>query len=504
MAIVQFNSILKNTVLNKLQNTPSGVFSLDIKIYSSENNDKDHIVSPLYIENYIIMQDFTKVYTDVIYLTFKVHLDEFLKIYQNYKNLYCTLISYPVPETLRYPKRDLSKEEVDNSIIENNFKENINNEGWVHTYRAVILNMEDILKQININEIKVNEENTNDTDAIHSITLNVTLQLMKEDIYQIRTRSFNSLCKNCTVKQAIYTAANMLGINNVSLIEPDNKTTQRQIIFPPMQTLESFIPLLQKDPGIYKEGCEYYFTNGTLYIYPGYKADPERDDPIVNIYKIPDNYFAGLFGYHSTDEDKNIHIVVDKIIKVEDTANESLENTGNRVVTLNTDRTFDLNRTVLPNNSSHTSNNLLSVSMINVEGNTPDKFNTKYVKSSANAYVMASDMIKDNKITIQLGWHNPIPYLIVPGQRCIYHYEDQEGYKTKSGIIESVYYNFSPTSKQAEYIYRGESVITLRLASDSENLISANDSNNSGSNSSDNIFDYISSSLSLDKITSLF
>ena len=502
MAIVEFNSVLKSTVINKLQKTPSGVFGLDIKLYSSENNNKDHIVTPLYIDNYIIMQDFTKVYTDVVYLVFKVQLDDFLKIYENYKNLYCTLLSYPVPESTRYPKRDMTKEEVDNSILENDLSDNINNEGWVHTYRAVILNIEDIQKQININEIKPNEEKTNETDTLHAVTLDVKLQLMKEDIYQIRTGSFNALFKNCTVKQAIYAAANMLNISNISLIEPDNQTVQRQIIFPPMQTLESFIPLLQKDPGIYKEGCEYYFTNGTLYIYPGYKADPERDDPIINIYKIPDNYFVGLFGYHSLDEDKNIHIVVDKVVKAEDKANESLENTGNRVVTLNTDKTFDLNRQVSPNNSTHTSNNLLSVSMTNVEGNTTNKYNTKYVKGSANAYIMASDMIKDNRIDIQVGWHNPIPYLVSPGQRCIYHYEDSEGYKTRCGIVESVFYDFVPVSVQSEYIYKGEAIISLRLASDSENLISTNDTSNSSS--SDSIFDYISSNLGIDKISSWF
>ena len=79
---------------------------------------------------------------------------------------------------------------------------------------------------------------------------------------------------------------------------------------------------------------------------------------------------------------------------------------------------------------------------------------------------------------------------------------DSEGYKTRCGIVESVFYNFVPVSVQSEYIYKGEAILSLRLASDSENLISTNDTSNSSS--SDSIFDYISSNLGIDKISSWF
>ena len=496
MPLVNINPLLKATVLDHLKKAQSSLFSLDVQIYSSENPDKSHIVKPLYIKNYTIKQLFTQKYTDEITLSLETTPEDFFKIYQNRQNLWCSLVAYPFLESTRDIDTSTQVKEADVlsiSLSENN--------GWVHTYRAILINIGDITKQFNINQIQKTEEN-NMTDNIQSQTIRYDLQLIQEDIYNIRSKSFQLPLRNTTIKKAIYAAANTLGISNINLYEPDNKNTYTHLTFPPMQTLESFIPMLQKSPGIYKEGCEYYFTNHTLYVYPGYKVDLNRQEPVVNIYKVPANMFPGLFGYHSKDEDGNLHIVSDTETEVNDTANASLENVGNQFMTLNSENTLDLARSVNGKIGNFNQNLMMTIGMENIEGNTKSKFKTTFVQGSSNPFLMASNMIKDNKISVTLGWHNPTPYLIIPGQRCIYHYEDQEGYKTRVGIIDDIVYSFEVNSKTTEYVYRGTAVITLRLASDSEQLVNSNDDNLDTQSNNNSIIDFLSDDFSLSKLKS--
>ena len=491
MAIAQINDILKETVLDKLKYAQSGLFAADVKIYNSDNPDPSHVVKPLYIESYNIIQDFTKTYTDIILLTVNISVKEFFSIIKNNgKNLYCSIFSYPVSEASRVPIYNIKQDDT-----------NINQGGWIHTYRAIVLGLADILKEFNINQLMQQENDTNNTTPYkHSQRMRLALQLISEDAYDVRTRSFAVPLSNTSVKQALYTSANILGIKNIYLHEPDNQQVYPSLIIPPMQTLESFIPMLQNHPGIYKEGLEYYYTNNTLFIYPGYKVDPNRSDSIVNFYKVPKDTFPGMFGYQYKDKDSNLHIVTDTDIEINDTSPTSLENIGNHVVTLDTEKSLDLTRDVNGKKGSFNRNNLVSIALQNIEGNTPNKYKTTYVQGSSNPFQMASQILKDNKLEITLGWHNPLPFSINPGQRCIYHYEDEVGYKTKLGIIDAVSYTYSLNSRNSSYIYHGEAIVRLRLASDSEKLI--NDGSRSDA-SGGSIFDIISN-ISLDKITSLF
>lgn len=501
MPLVSINPILKATVLEHLNKAQSNLFTLSVEIYSSENPDKSHIVKPLYIKNYTIKQLFTKQYTDEITLSLETTPEEFFKVYKNRQNLWCSIVAYPLTERSR--QIDYNTKVTSDNVLSTSRSEN---NGWVHTYRAILLNLSDITKQININQLQ-KTENNNTTDNLQSQTIRYSLQLIQEDIYHIRSKSFHLPLRNTTIKQAIYAAANTLGISNINLYEPDNRNTYQHLTFPPMQTLESFVPMLQNSPGVYKEGCEYYYTNNTLYIYPGYKVDLDRNEPVVNIYKVPENMFPGLFGYHSRDDDNNLHIVSDTATSIQDTAPGSLENVGNQFMTLNSENTLDLAREVNGKNGTFNSELMVTIGMANIEGNTKSKYKTKFISGSSNPFLMASNMIKDNKLTVTVGWHNPEPYSIIPGQKCIYHYEDVEGYKTKIGIIDDIVYSFELNSKSTEYIYRGTAVITLRLASDAEDLISTTDDEDSNSTTnplnSSSILDFITGDTSLDKLASL-
>ena len=509
MALVQINELLKDTVIDKLKHAKSGLFALTVKIYSSENPDPNHVVTPLYITSYSIIQDFTKIYTDIVAISMELEPTDFIKVYSNYQNLYCTLYSYPVLEETHLPDYGLNETFTNNeeflSNLNNAIYKNTVQEGWTHSYKAVICGIEDILKQINPNELLKTDLN-NYTDELQAKKVPIALQLITEDAYNISKGAFSGTLKNSTVQTAIYTVANSLGINNVSMVPPDNQTIHRQIIIPPIQKLESFLSTLQNDPGIYTKGCGYYYTGGTLYIYPAFEPSPDTNNGIINIYKVPENMFPGLFGYCSIDKNGDIHIVTDTLPQVTDDATKSLETVGNQTITFNTDQMFDASRQIKGTTGSFSNENMLTINMEGVEGNTKDSYTINYVKGTNNPYAITSDMSENNKTTVIIGWHNPIPYLITPGKKCCYHYEDEQGYKTKTGIIDGVSYIFQINSRSSDYIYKGEAIIVLRLASDSESLISANEelpetTNNNNSESS--IFDIIGN-LSMNSFKNLF
>lgn len=485
MGLVQFNQDLQDTVYAQLKSAPSGLFGLEVQFYSTSNPNANDIVSPKYIKNLAIFQDYRNHVTDVMTITMDLTPLEFIHLYTMYEDLTCKLTAFAFSEAWKalelYP-------------------------AWEFTYKALILGMEDILKQININEIMPTENNPIG-DSTQSVTLPIAFQLVSEDVYEHIKSSVNFTIKNATIKQLIYAVANTIGIDNVYMpVEPDNTQVYPQLTIPPVQNLATVYPEIQKTYGIYRDGLGYYYANGRLYLYPAYRVNPENDySPIANFYKIPDKELSGLYGYTSMDANGNLHVVSNLPVSMKDTAAESVENVGNHIVTLNTDKVLDLNRTVHGgnNNSSFEEDNLIHLTMDGVRGNTKNMSVFKYVKGTNNAYEMSSNLMEQNFTQIEITWNNPLPYTLRPGQQVIYHYEDDLGYKTKKGILVGVSYVYTVATRNDQgYIYGGVGKAVLRLASDSEELVSDNEGN-STSQSGGSIFDTITD-ISMNALKNLF
>ena len=250
------------------------------------------------------------------------------------------------------------------------------------------------------------------------------------------------------------------------MIPPDNIAVYNQISFPPMQTLESFLPLLQKEYGIYQRGCAMYYTDNCLYIYPAYDTNPNRSEPPVNIYKLPNRYYSGMFAYHTIQQDGSLHILSDTDSNSITTSGKGTENIGTIIITEDPNKKLDMLKNMTGAQGQFNYHDKLRVENKGVVGNTEGQRVFSYTDSTQNPFIMASKLASQDATIVVLGWKNPIPFIIKPGQKCIYHYVDNEGYKTQNGIIESIVYNFSLNGLSAEYYYNGFAIMQLRLTTD--------------------------------------
>lgn len=285
---------------------------------------------------------------------------------------------------------------------------------------------------------------------------------MDPDIYEIRHRQFNGLLKNVTLKDTIHYSANILGIKNISMVEPDNSRVYSSLSLPPMLDISNVFDFLQERYGIYSKGLVYYYTNKTLYLYPGYETSPVTDT-VVNIYNVPENSYIGGKGYHYFDENKNLHILCNHKAQAKNLAAQSVENKGNYKIALRTDMSLDHVRSVQGEKGTFQKNNALSCGTTSNRGMVSDVKNARYETSSNNAFQMASDLVKMDCTLLFSGWSKALPNLIKPGTKVIYHYEDMETYTTKTGLIEEIDYSIRQQDRAGEYTYICSAAFALRL-----------------------------------------
>lgn len=406
----------------------------------SPTNEKVQIKIP-YFHTLKIKQQFSFTYTDEITLDMSIPMEDFLVMLQNAQDLRLAISFNQVVHT---------STKVIDSI----------NPVQLH-YRVIIANADELLKQFTRQELTVTTE-TGKLESVHGRLHRVTLQLMESDIYDIRHKQFNGLLKNVTLKDTIYYCANLLGIKNISLVEPDNTRVYSSLSLPPMLDIATAFDFLQDRYGIYSKGLVYYYTGKKLYIYPGYETAP-KTETVVNIYNVPENSYMSAPGYHYFDEGGNIHILCNSKVQAKNMAAQSVENHGNYKIALRTDMALDHVRSVQGEKGTFQKDNALSCGMTSNRGMVADVKNAKYETSSNNAFKMASDLVKMDCILLVSGWTKALPYLIKPGTKVIYHYEDLNVYTTKTGIIEELDYAISQQDRTAEYTYICNAAFALRL-----------------------------------------
>ena len=425
-----------NTILNA---APSTQMVSKCTIYSP-TNDKIQIQLP-YFHVLKIKQQFGFTYTDEITFDVSVPMEDFLSMLQNAQDLRLAISFRQVIHT-------------STKIIDEI------NPIQLH-YRVIIANADELLKQLTKQELVTTSE-VGRVESIHGRLHRVTLQLMESDIYDIRHKQFNGLLKNVTLKDTIYYCANLLGIKNISLVEPDNTRVYSSLSLPPMLDISTAFDFLQDRYGIYSKGLVYYYTNKTLYIYPGYETAP-KTETVVNIYNVPENSYMSAPGYHYFDEGGNIHILCNSKVQAKNMAAQSVENNGNYKIALRTDMALDHVRTVQGDKGMFQKDNALSCGMTSNRGMVSDVKNAKYETSSNNAFKMASDLVKMDCVLLVSGWTKALPYLIKPGTKVIYHYEDLNVYTTRTGIVEELDYAISQQDRTGDYTYICNAAFALRL-----------------------------------------
>lgn len=408
-------------------------------IYSPTNPDV--IINVDYFNAVEIKQRFSISYTDEILMHLTIPIANVITILQNAQDLRLALNLKQVYHTTT-------------KVIDNAVPIQLN-------YRVIISNADELLKQFTKNEVAVTKD-TGRLESVHGRLHDLTLQLMEQDIYEIRHKQFNGLLKNVTLKDAIHYSANMLGIKNISMVEPDNTRVYASLSLPPMLDISNVFDFLQERYGIYSKGLVYYYTNKTLYLYPGYETSPVTET-VVNIYNVPENSYPGGRGYHYFDENKNLHILCNHKVQAKNLAAQSVENKGNYKIALRTDMTLDHVRSVQGDKGTFQKNNALSCGTTSNRGMVADVKNARYETSSNNAFQMASDLVKMDCILLLSGWSKALPNLIKPGTKVIYHYEEMDVYTTRTGLIEELDYSIRQQDRSSDYTYMCTAAFALRL-----------------------------------------
>lgn len=428
------------TIANKILDSTSSTQLISKCLIYSPTNEKVQITLP-YFHTLKIKQQFSFAYTDEITFDVTFPMEDFLVVLQNAQDLRLMVSFHQVIHT-------------STKVIDNITPIQLN-------YRVIISNADELLKQLTRQELIVTTE-TGKLESVHGRLHRMTLQLIESDIYEIRHKQFNGLLKNVTMKDAIYYCANLLGITNISMVEPDNTRVYSSLSLPPMLDISTAFDFLQDRYGIYSKGLVYYYTNKMLYIYPGFETSP-KTETVVNIYNVPESSYMSAPGYHYFDEGGNIHILCNQKVDAKNLAAQSVENKGNYKIALRTDMALDHVRTVQGDKGTFQKDNALSCGMTANRGMVSDVKNAKYETSSNNAFKMASDLVKMDCIILVSGWSKALPYLIKPGTKVIYHYEDLSVYTTRTGIIEELDYSISQQDRSNTYTYLCNAAFALRL-----------------------------------------
>nr|DAK10458.1 MAG TPA: hypothetical protein [Bacteriophage sp.] len=422
------------------------------KLYSSENEDV--VVDVTQINSFSVNQTFEINFMDATTISVALSIQEALLILRNYKDIHCALTLTRVDKIYLYPITELQPFEYD--------------------FLVIIDNAEDLLKELSKAELTAkatddDKSNADDMDRILGRKIEIVMQLVTQEEHDLRLSQMNAILNNTTIENAIYFVANTLNIKNVNLYPPDNQKVYSTITLPPMQNIATVFDFMQERYGIYAKGLEYYFTQGTLYIYPGLETNPETETKkILHIYNVPKNNYEGSDGYYAYDAEDNIHLLCNQDTRIVNNAQKSTENTGSNFVALRNDTAIDLTRTTKGNNGEFSDQNLLLVGTENNKTAISNSVNNRYIGGTNNVLALTSELARNNVVLLESGWAMAMPYILTPGMKVIYHYDDINEYKTVNGILCGVQCTIYPLENNKEFVYAGGGLLTCRLEPNEE------------------------------------
>jgi hypothetical protein len=318
--------------------------------------------------------------------------------------------------------------------------------------------------------VNTNEESDDgytNKEQYYGARIPVTLELFSETLYNLRHVTVATKLSNCTMEQAVLYLANSYGIKNTIMTPSDNTKVYKDVPIPPkVGGIDKSLSYLQKRFGIYSMGLEYYFYDDTLYVYPKYDYDrkPIENDTTVQFFVVPEGTYTGVESYHCFDDNDNLRIVLDGKTVTENPIEVNMENTGNHFVAHRTSTVLDQSRSMNKDGSGKLAdNNLISLGM-NTNTAFSESMNTKFITSTNNAYELASMMSANSNTLVSTVWQKSYPYLIVPGTKCIYQYEDEKGLKGLKGMVALVATEIVVEGRaRGKVMYSAKSILTLRL-----------------------------------------
>jgi hypothetical protein len=397
-------------------------------IFSKE--DANITIDLMQVDTWNVIQLFEKEFHDQVTITLNVSVEEAMLLLTNYKNLRLTVKLDHVTQHYYQLIDEIPQE--------------------VHEFVVIIKNPTDLLKELQKTELTTTKEESTtksdyQPDSIRSKRYGLQVELMEEKLSNFRTTPFNCLGSQCNVLAVILGALAAVDIkgDEIEIIrKPDNARIYTAIPIPPMQTLQTVFDLLHDTYGLYKTGTEYYYTNKKMYIYSGYDTNPPTER-VVHLYRLPENSYPGDCKYHTVDEGGNVHIVLQDPVNITNLAEKSIDVNGNYQIARRSDAGLDVDITMNGKDATVRGNNLMTMAAQNENQSQPGSTSAKYVPTTNNALAMSSNMAAAMCKYMTSTWQFAWPWLLTPGMKVMYHYEDMNGLKTTTGILSCIEYALS-------------------------------------------------------------
>lgn len=401
-----------------------------------------------------IVQNFVTEYADYLNVEFTCSPTDYVKLYNNTQDLWCDIEFYNVGAAALVSLSPILKLRL----------------------RAIIKEKKDISKHYPREDLGIIDESNIlsgakslsqrfgvQTEAQISNRVAVEVDLYDDDLYKIRKKKCNFILRDATVQEAILTCAQALGISTVWMPPPDNTTTYKNIIVPPMMGIEDVFRYFQKSDayGVYDYDLGCYYTNDTLYIYPLYKTNADSIS-MVHIFSIGEGLFQGSDGYH-IKQLTDTQIVCNTQTDDRDLVETGLENIGNHYLIQPIKKILDKWRDTGEDSFTINSNTLESMAFNVKDGISKDVYSPVYIRTD-NPFRLRSDIHATYLTLVAVGWQHAMPFTFLPGHRVLYHHDGPNGeFKKAEGVCNSVVYRILPADGLNEYIYTCSATIQLAV-----------------------------------------
>jgi hypothetical protein len=421
-------------------------YTINLTFFGS-NLPQEIWIHPDYILSWSISEDFGGHYAEEQFLTVKLTGWEYITLLQSYQDLKVSLILERVDQIYGTEILSLAPKP--------------------YTFKCIIENAENILKEKSVMLILPQEDDDSDTiQRKKNIRVDLTLQLIDEFVYNLRHPRLNGILNNCTVEDAIKYFAESFGIDkeNLYYVPPDNTAVIPNLIIPPYQAFSECLLTIQKEYGIYLKGVGYYYFQGELYIYPAGESEMSfYDTTHLHIFKAADTEYQNMEGY-CKDVDGSFQIITLTAQNVQSSSEKATENEPSGMIVMDANKAVDDLKEANSVNTNLKEDNLEFVGVDNPRSVASEAQNVGYAGLTSNITdVMATVAAATSTDLISCSWLVACPHIIPPKQPVTFHYMDAKEYKTQNGVVDAIVYNLLRQGRPGNIIYTFNAGLALRL-----------------------------------------
>lgn len=387
------------------------------------NPDTEYKYRALTVSQVTIIQDFLLSYMDVIQITIKMRLEDYIELRNNLQNLECTFILAP------YVTASSETSLTENQII--------------YESKVFLTEQTDVTKKINPQQLNLNN-GLPSTASQALILIDYSFNIITKTMHTMRQIQMNAILSSATLEDTLHWICQQLNIEQATIIPPDNTITYDTLIIPPMKNIGDIFTYLQERYGVYSKGLCYYYEGDTMYIFPSFDFD-QSTSPVKEITQIisaPSSMFIGNTHYHNQVDD-TLMIVTNNPAEMKPLNSQGAENIGTAHLSVNADGVMDKFITIEEDGTlKRSENDITTVSLQNTDGNiSSDMQNIKFTGNRNNIYASTSALAAYNGTKLTVKWNFAYPWKIKPGENIEYHYEDKdEKYETKKGRVQRIVY----------------------------------------------------------------